>query len=213
MRKIVLIFAAVLACALPATADQTVRTLEERFPTAGVDRIWLQLINAALRIEAADVEEVQVHIELDCESAANTRCVGVAKGMKLASSVEAGKLRVRLEGWPRHRSKGLNVRARIYVPKDVPLNAWLDVGHMTISGLESDLLVNMDVGNVDMVLPYTAVASVNLDAGVGKVDLDSRGTSIKGKGFVTQKLRWVEGAGKAAVRVDCGVGNIHVRLQ
>jgi len=62
-------------------------------------------------------------------------------------------------------------------------------------------------------MPEARVASVRLDAGVGDATLRTSRGEQEGSGFIGHKVAWKEGPGKAAVKVDCGVGDAEVVLR
>ena len=201
-----------LLAALPAAADEVVRTLERQVSAADAARIHLDFPVGELKVEVGSGPEVEIHVELECESPRKTRCIEAAKEVELA--VSSGKhVNVELKGWPRNGSRGLEGNFRVTVPRDVPLNAELGVGNMTITGLEADLNANLGVGDIMVVMPESAVAEVHVDTGVGDANLLAGGHRVEGSGFVGKELDWTKGSGKAEVEIDCGVGEARVRLE
>ena len=62
-------------------------------------------------------------------------------------------------------------------------------------------------------MPAAAVGEVSVDTGVGEATLYADGRHVEGKGFVGKSLNWSKGRGKAAITVDCGVGEADIRLE
>lgn len=205
-------FAAALLIALPVAADEVVRTLERQVSAADASRIHLDFPVGELKVEVGSGREVEIQVELECDSPRKTRCVEAAKDVELAIS-SGSRLTVELKGWPKNGSRGLEGNFRVTVPRDLPLNAELGVGNMTIKGLEADLDANLGVGDVMVVMPEAAVAEVHVDTGVGDANLLAGGRSVEGSGFVGKELDWTKGSGKAEVEIDCGVGEARVRLE
>jgi hypothetical protein len=205
-------FAAALLMALPVAADEVVRTLEHQVSAADASRIHLDFPVGDLRVEAGSGREVEVHVELECDSPRKTRCVEAAKKVEIAVS-SGNKLTIELKGWPKSGDRGMEGNFRVTVPRDLPLNAELGVGAMTIKGLEADLNANLGVGDIMVVMPESAVAEVHVDTGVGDANLLAGGRSIDGSGFVGKELDWTKGSGKAEVEIDCGVGEARIRLE
>ena len=50
------------------------------------------------------------------------------------------------------------------------------------------------------------------NTGVGDSSLFAQGRRWESSGLVSKALSWSKGQGKAAVKVDCGVGEAEVRL-
>lgn len=201
-----------LLMALPVAADEVVRTLEHQVSAADASRIHLDFPVGDLRVEVGSGREVEVHVELECDSPRKTRCVEAAKKVEIAVS-SGNKLTIELKGWPKSGDRGMEGNFRVTVPRDLPLNAELGVGAMTIKGLEADLNANLGVGDIMVVMPESAVAEVHVDTGVGDANLLAGGRSIDGSGFVGKELDWTKGSGKAEVEIDCGVGEARIRLE
>lgn len=212
MKRLIPFAAVALLAAVPAAADEVVRKLDGRFSAADASRISLDFPVGQLIVEAGSGREVEVHVELQCDSLRKTRCVEAAKKVELVGGT-GNKLLVELKGWPKNGSHGLDGIFRVTLPRDLPLTADLGVGEMRISGLEADLTADLGVGDVTVTMPESAVAEVRLNAGVGEANLSAGGRSIEGRGFVGKELEWDEGSGKARVKVDCGVGEARVKLE
>ena len=212
MKKLIPFAAAALLAALPVSADEVVRKLDGRFSAADASRITLDFPVGELIVEAGSGREVEVHVELECDSPRKTRCVEAAKKVELVGGT-GNRLNVELKNWPKSGSHGLEGVFRVTVPRDLPLTADLGVGEMRISGLEADLSADLGVGDVTVTMPESAVAEVRLNAGVGDASLSAGGRNIAGKGFVGKELDWTEGSGKARVNIDCGVGEANVKLE
>ena len=213
MKQILLPVAAVLLWAASVSADEVVRTLDKQLSAGNVAGISLDFPVGEVVVEAAAGRQVQVRVELECDSRRESRCVEAARGIELVSTVSADRLRVGLKGWPKSGTRGLEATYRVSVPRDLPLRADLGVGELRISGLENDLEVDLGVGEVNITMAESAVASVNLDTGVGEANLTAQGRSWESSGFIAKELSWRKGTGKAEVRVDCGVGEANVRLK
>jgi len=215
MKKLIPVLAAALLAALPvspAFADEVVRTLDRQFSAADASRIHLDFPVGELKVEAGSGRQVEVHVDLQCDSPRKTRCVDAAKAVELVAST-GDKLHVELKGWPKSGTRGLEADVRVTVPRDLPLQAELGVGDMEISGMEADLSADLGVGDVTVTMAESAVAEVHVDTGVGDANLSAGGHSFEGSGFVGKELDWTKGSGKAEIRIDCGVGEAEVRLQ
>jgi hypothetical protein len=212
MKKLALLVGAALLGSLPAAADEVVRTLDRQLSANGVTGIHLDFPVGEMQVDAATGRQVQVQVKLECDSKRQSRCVEAAKAIEIISSTSSDRLHVGLKGWPKAGTRGLEAHVVVSVPRDLPLKAELGVGEMRISGLESDLDADIGVGEITVKMPESAVASVNVDTGVGEANLFARGHHWESSGLVSRELNWSEGRGKAAINVDCGVGEAEVRL-
>lgn len=215
MKKTVLLFAAALLGALPpslAAADEVVRSLDRQVSAADASRIHLEFPVGQLQVEAGSGREVEIHVELKCDTFRKSRCIEAAKKIEVVATT-GNRLHVELKGWPKSGDRGMEAIYRVSVPRDLPLTAELGVGEMRISGLESDLSADLGVGEISVVMPESSVSKVDVDTGVGDANLFAEGRRQEGSGFVSKSLSWNKGHGKAVVEVDCGVGEAEVRLE
>jgi hypothetical protein len=197
--------------ALPACANHPARTLTQEVPTSGARRIHLDFPVGDLTVVAADQATVSVEVKLECEHG-GSRCAEAAEKVEIRAS-GADPLRIELAGWPKLGTRGLRANARIRVPRSTPLMAELGVGDLRVSGLEADLRAHLGVGDVAVTAPEARVASVHLGTGVGDATLRTSRGRDEGNGFIGHKVTWKGGAGQAAIRVDCGVGDATVVLK
>jgi hypothetical protein len=212
MKKLALLVGVALLGSLPAAADEVVRTLDRQLSAADVSGIHLDFPVGEVEVAAGTGRQVQVQVRLECDSKRQSRCVEAAKEIEIISSTSSDRLHVGLKGWPKAGTRGLEAHYVVSVPRDLALKAELGVGEMRISGLESDVNADIGVGEVTVKMAASAVASVNVDTGVGDANLFAQGRHWESSGLVSRELNWREGRGKAAINVDCGVGEAEVRL-
>jgi hypothetical protein len=212
MKKLALLLGAALLGSLPAAADEIVRTIDHQFSAADVAGIHLDFPVGGMQVDATSGREVKVQLKLECDSAHQTRCVEAAKGIEVVAGKAGDRMHVQLKGWPKGGTRGLEAHFVVSVPRDLPLKAELGVGEMIISGMESDLSADLGVGEVTVKMPESAVASVSVDTGVGEASLYAQGHHWESSGLVSREVNWHQGRGKAAINVDCGVGEAQVRL-
>jgi hypothetical protein len=212
MQKLALFLGAALLGSLPAAADEVVRTLDRQLSAADVSGIHLDFPVGEVQVAAASGREVQIQVRLECDSKRQARCVDAAGNVELTATTSDDRLHVGLKGWPKMGTRGLEAHVVVSVPRDLPLRAELGVGEMKISGLTSDVDADLGVGEITVNLPEAAVASVDVDTGVGEANLYAQGRHWESAGLISRELSWKQGHGKAAVTVDCGVGEAQVRL-
>jgi hypothetical protein len=88
----------------------------------------------------------------------------------------------------------------------------MGVGEFEARGLTADLELDLGVGEVRIHGRERSVKRVALEVGVGEALLRLGDRRIEGKGFIGRELDWNHGTGAAALKVDCGVGEVDVRL-
>jgi hypothetical protein len=207
---------ALLACllALPAAAGDavTAATFDRTFLATGVRLLHLELPVGELTVSDAAGDSVRVDGEVRCEAKAGARCRETARRLGLASAADGDRLRVSVEGWPKHRHEGMSVALTVTLPARLALSADVGVGEVEIDGLAA-VRVEIGVGEVRVTAPEPAVGRVHVDVGVGDAVLHAGRRTVAGKGFLGKELVWRQGAGRSAIQVDCGVGEVEIHLE
>ncbi|HVR96445.1 MAG TPA: hypothetical protein VMW27_07525 [Thermoanaerobaculia bacterium] len=212
MKKLILPLTAMLLGALPAAADEVVRTMNQAFQAQAADEINLDFPVGELVVQAWDEPQVKIEAKIECDSNRG-RCAEAAKALRLVANTRGQRLHIELQGWPKNSTGGLEANLEVKVPRNLPLIAELGVGKMDISGIENDLKADVGVGEVRIAMPQSAVGSVHLDSGVGDASLSAGGKHYDSSGFIGKELKWTRGTGDAKIDVDCGVGEINVELR
>ncbi len=216
MRKIaafIIFLAAALLAAIPAAATEVVRSFRQQLPTGTADRIHLDFPVGEVQVEGWDNRQVDLDVQIACDHQNTERCKATAKRLRLVYNTDQGQLEIKITDWPSLGAvRGLHVIATLHVPRSLPLRADLGVGKLSINGTTGNLTADLGVGEVRVTLPKEAVASARVDTGVGDANLIAGGRHYESSGLVARKIVWDKGTGHARVKVDCGVGEIHVTL-
>jgi len=205
--------AAVLLGSVPAAATEVVRSFHQQLPTGAADRIHLDFPVGEVQVEGWDNRQVDLDVQIACDRQSTERCKATAKRLRLVYNTDQGQLEIRIADWPSLGAvRGLHVIAILHVPRSLPLRADLGVGKLSINGTTGNLTANLGVGEIQVTLPKESVASARVDAGIGDANLIAGGRHYESSGLVARKIVWDKGTGHARVKVDCGVGEIHVTL-
>jgi hypothetical protein len=197
----------------PAGADEIVRAFKQQIPVGSAAKVALDFPVGEVRVEAWDESKVDLDVKIECDRP-TAKCKEASQKLRLVYDNSGDRLRVEIKDWPRFATpKGLQVNARVRVPRELALGVDLGVGELTVTGLQGDVSADLGVGEVSVTLPRASVGSVNLDTGVGEANLVVDGRRYESSGLVAKELRWNKGAGRSGVTVDCGVGEIDVRLE
>ena len=212
MKRPPTLFLAILLLVASAGFAGVERTLEQRFETGGIDTVHLDVSVAEVMVRGVSGDRLLATVEVRCSAWSGDACRRRAEAIELESRVRGRDLILDLEGYPRS-SKGLSVDILIHMPRHLALSADMGVGEVRVEGLDGDIDLDLGVGEVDIEARREEVGVVRLESGVGDVELRVDGNRLEGSGFISQDLRWEEGPGRAAIRADCGVGEITVRLR
>jgi hypothetical protein len=213
MKKTALIIAAGLLWVLPAGAREVVRSFRQQIPIANAHKILLDFPVAELNVDSVPGNQVGLDVKVTCREKTG-RCADRAHELKLVYDNSGEVFKIEMKKFPKwHGSGQLKIVARITVPRNLALRAELGVGEMNVHGVAGDLDVNLGVGQVNVDLPKEAIASVNLDTGIGEASLVAGGRHYSSSGLIAKELSWDKGTGRSKVKVDCGVGEIDVVLR
>lgn len=212
MKKTALTLAAALLWVAPAGADEVVRAFKQQIPIGTADKIHLDFPVGEVEVEGWNESRVDLDVKIECNRP-TSRCEEAAKGLRLVYDNSGDRLKVEVKNWPKWGGKGIHVVAHVRVPRELALTADLGVGELEVSGVQGDLSADLGVGEVNITLPREAIGSVSLDTGVGEANLVVDGRRYQSSGLVAKEVRWSKGPGRSGVTVDCGVGEIDVRLE
>ena len=210
---VLLMVAATLAPA--AHAGSRDREISRSFALEEGRILRLDLSVGEIRIEGADIDEVEVDLRIECRWGSDDDCDKLLEKVDLASRTTSRRLIIEIESDSSWRKTKLEIEGDFRVPRDVPLEVDMGVGELTIEGVVADLNADLGVGELSIHIPASAVRSVGLDAGVGEAKLFGAGTYVEGRRsmLVGSEVFWDDGEGEARVRADVGVGEATVYLE
>ena len=195
-----------------AGAREVVRSFHQLIPAESAGKIHLDFPVGEVRVTGWDNRQVDLDVKVTCNEPTG-RCESAAKCLRVVFNRAGGQLEIRIADWPpMAATKGLNVDAVLRVPRNLPLRADLSVGKLTIDGIAADVTADLGVGEVHVTLPKEAIGSAAIDTGIGEASLVAAGRRYSSAGLIVRAIHWDKGQGHGRVKVDCGVGEIHVTL-
>ncbi len=211
MRRLLIALGLSLTLATPGFAV-VVRTQDQTVPLADTQVVEVRLGVGNLKIVGSSGTDIKVHLDLRCKSAEDKDCKKAAENVGLTTKRNGLRQVIGIDGYPKLRDLALSTDLTLEVPRQARLNAHTGVGDVHVEGSESDLEIDVGVGDVSLHLVAAKLRSVELDTGVGNVGLTLNGQRIEGSGLVGKGLDWKQGTGSALVEVDTGVGDVEVIL-
>lgn len=211
MKRLALTLLLLAGLAPAAMADTPLGSLEGSWPRGETTRLRVDFPVGELRIETVATETIRATLWARCERRTEA-CVERSRKLQLVTDVVGRTRRVELKGFPRLSNKGLQVELIVEVPRGMAVEVDMGVGELVVRGVDGDLEMNLGVGEVDVRLPRQDIGNVDLEVGVGELTLDADGRSRNGAGFLGHSLKW-SGSGRKRVAVECGVGEVSVRLE
>jgi hypothetical protein len=210
---ILLIVGAALASAAHAGSKE--REISRTFPLEAGQTLRLELSIGEMRIEGADIDEVQAELRIECRWGNEKDCEQLLEKADLDSRTTSRRTIIEIVSDSSWRKTKLEIEGDFRVPRGAKLEVEMGVGELEIEGLEADLSADLGVGEVSIRFPAAKAGSVGLDAGVGEAELLGAGTFVEGRRsmLVGSEVYWDQGEGEARVRADVGVGEITVYLE
>lgn len=98
------------------------------------------------------------------------------------------------------------------IPKDAHLDIDLGVGEVEIEDFEGDAKIDVGVGEVDINLSGDNYREIDLESGVGGVDLDGFSRVDRERKLVSESVEWT-GKGDYELNIDVGVGEVDVDVK
>ncbi len=203
-----------LAATLSAgSSDEVVRTFSQEYATRDITSVLLDVPVGEVEIGPGGSDRVEIEVVLECDTGWRSRsCRDRAERIELVSRERNGRLSIDVEGYSAWRSRGLEVHLEVRLPARMALSLDMGIGEVEIRDLESDVTVDLGIGEVFVGMDESRIAKVLLDAGIGETSLRTSDGKSSVAGLFTSELSWDEGDGEATIRIDLGIGEIDVRI-
>ena len=201
------------APALAGSSSEAVASSARTLSAAGVSILSVDAPVGELTFTGEARSDVEVRLTVRCARPVKAACRDAARRIAIGSATRDETLSVEIDGWPKKRDDGLHLELEVELPRDLALTADLGVGEVAVSGVDGDLALDLGVGEVSVRAAESAVRRVSVEVGVGEASLRVGGRLVEGKGFLGSDLDWRQGTGGASLKVDCGVGEVDVRLE
>ncbi len=201
-----------LLAAAPSLAGEE-RQIEATFPIDSVEGIHLDFAVAELKIEGTSGKQIEVELLADCRLETSD-CEKTLADLFLDHRRHGKSFYLELDGYPRWGKSKIDLDGTIRVPRKLEVDVELGVGELDIEGLARDLHVELGVGEVNLWLDKKTLRSIDLDAGVGEVELHGTDDTHKARRsmLVGAEIHWGEGSGESRVFVEVGVGEVSAWL-
>src|SRR6185503_15127457 len=105
----------------------------------------------------------------------------------------------KFKGIPKTESHGLQVSARLLVPRALATRIEMGVGELKVREMHGQLDLDLGVGEVDVRGPEHAYRSARAETGVGDASVRTRAGQVRDRGFIGRSALWDDGAGAGAI--------------
>jgi hypothetical protein len=201
-----------ISCALPALAAEQRRTIAVDQPVEGITRLVIDCgVGGRPRVVGSDaITAITGSVEVSAKKASH-RKRNLVEQLDLDARRAGGTLYLEVKGEEEHHHDW-GEEWVLSVPKSLALSIDLGVGNVEARDLAGGVEVDLGVGEVLVEGEHAAYGRIDADCRVGDVELRTPAGRQRGDGFIGKELR-AEGAGKAAIEIDVGVGEVTIRLR
>ncbi|MFK8031086.1 MAG: hypothetical protein AB8G18_12695 [Gammaproteobacteria bacterium] len=180
---------------------------------ATISEVVLELPVGDVDVVALPGSRLSAEIQISCDER-NKSCQKLANNITLKKQVFEDRVFIS----PSTRSKMAFRKAQsdyqIEVPNHIPLRIIMGYGELSVSGIESDLTIDMKAGEVSVEAPLSQVRKVWADANFGDARL--HGTTSEETGgrrfLVGAESSWDDGPGQHDIVVNLGAGDVTISL-
>jgi len=191
-----------------------VREISQQFEIADGQKLRIEIPVGDVEVETGDGGQVEAELTIRCRWKI-ADCRHAVEQLELVERSTARRLTIELSGLPRWQGTTLDIEGTILVPKTTPLEVEMGVAELDITGIKSDLRVDVGVGKVRVWIPEAQISRAFLDVGVGEVELlGAEGQTSGRRSFlVGSEVHWDDGPGEARVDIELGGGEITLWLE
>jgi hypothetical protein len=210
MRRILQLAAATFLAAVPAAADETLRTLTFERETGTLTAVAIEAGVAEIEVVAADVSAIRVEIDIE-SSKSGSRMQKIVDRLELQAEERGGTLHIEVINAPRHDRDYSEVWT-VQVPRTMALELEVGVGDLRVLDVAARVSVEAGVGDIRIEGVHGAFGRVRASCGVGDVEIRTPEGRQDSDGFIGKSASY-RGPGKADLDVEAGVGDITIRLR
>ena len=211
--KQLLVTTAVFIGLTASAHSKEVRSFERTFDAREFERLFVEIPLGEVEIEGSNSNEIHVEVTVNCSGWRTSRCEEYAEDVDLVSSEWKDRIELEIDGLKKWKSIGLSFDIRMRAPAAMKLEVDVGVGEVEISGFTNDVSADLGVGELAVSMDESTVRSVDLETGLGEANLQYSEGEMEASGIFGNEVRWDEGPGTAAVKLEVGVGEIELRLR
>lgn len=214
MKRLMLVLVALAVFATPALArDRVLESQTKSYPAKDLKSVRLEFSVGELNVEGSNSDAVRVTLRIHCKRYDDEWCDEQADEVELDAYARGDRLLLEIDGhswWG--DADDYWIEADVQIPSHLELEIDMGVGELEVEGMEGDLDVSLKVGEASVRMPESKVGRVYAKVSIGEASLNRRDGRQSVSGFLGRQLRWSNGAGRARVDVNVGVGELSLRL-
>lgn len=189
------------------------RRIVESFPAPREGAVGIVLKAGELEVAGGDGEALTFDLLLRCERP-TARCERRLARAEIEARATARSLALEVRGVSKRAARKIDVEGRVEMPRGAALTVEMGAGELRVRGVESDVTVDLGIGEASLELREAGVGSVRLRARIGEAELHGESGSPRTRRplVVGGRVDWDGGPGRAAIDVKVGIGAVSVDL-
>lgn len=199
---------AAFALSLPAlvAADEDSVVREYTIPLTDIDEIQIHAGAGSMNIVPIDANEIRLVLDIESSEHGWFNRGRDVSDVELDYAVRGKRLVLR------QTEEGTNTEWSVQLPAVARTRIEMGVGNIQAEFGETELDLELGVGEVDLTLPESSTGDIDIEVGVGEARLRGADAVDHDRAFVSQDVRG-RGKGTLDARIELGVGEVKLRLE
>jgi DUF4097 and DUF4098 domain-containing protein YvlB len=162
-------------------ADQTQSIPPVPLPPGS--RVRIQIENGSVALHGSDEDDLRVSADEEGGGSSESAAQAHLSGLRLAVDRSGQEFFVHMAG-QNSDDVSLRVNLDVEVPKQTPVNAYVQTGDVSVSGIAAGIVVRTEAGNVDVhqcradVVATVSAGDVHISDITGNIALNGRGGDV-----------------------------------
>jgi hypothetical protein len=181
--------------------------------TAVARQLTIEFPSGDMVVSPSDDDQLHAQVLFFCKEGSD-RCRDNASAARIVHTQDGEQSTLRFEPKSAYNTKFVQMEFLVQVPAVETLDVEMKAGALAIDSPTGCLTVRAGVGDVSVRAPRSAVASVDLDTGMGDASLlgPRNNTRESRPMLVGSEVSWDDGDGRCDLTVTLKVGQIGVTL-
>ncbi|RYY73028.1 MAG: hypothetical protein EOO52_19345 [Gammaproteobacteria bacterium] len=198
-------------------AAENQKTQTAQIDTSNTQSISLDIPAGKLVVQGVKGNKLEAQVTATCKNdkaddkeACQALLNALSWSKKIGKNTELALMPVKITQY-----EDITIEVKITVPENKPLNVKLAAGELQINGTSACLIAEVNAGDLSMNLKESQLASAQLNAKVGDVNLTTAaGEKISGERsmLVGAELNWAKGKGTCHLKANLLAGEARLIL-
>ena len=192
--------------------DDAEIVVREAWHRGSFERLAVKFPVGTMEVVGTPGDSIVLVLEPHCEVGSNEECDEAIRRIHVREKACGKTLELTVVGKKWFDTTRVQIEARLEVPRDLALELGMKVGELEVSGLASDVHLDLNVGEATVRGPQKPFKKASVRVGIGEATLVHDGHSRGRSGIMGNALDWERGSGGKALGLRVGIGEASVYL-